>query len=333
MFLSFWRCLMGFKTESHDDMSLFRNRLWKLMDKKGIDSAPKLAAALHEKCLIKVNSREKEDEKRSDTEKKQLEIKAIEKKIQRHLNSDSCERLQGEFVMAYCKFFSCSADYLFGKIECSTHEKQICHNLTGLSEDAIEVLEAEKNSYFPYALTAINFLLEKDAFIDDKRELFRLIIQYTLSSQNIKSYSDCNAPKMENDNIPLYDEYGTVVANAPIDKMANVFLLSINELLSKLKNNISKTLERKKPTLWEILDLMLYDFVCMERIQENQNGFNFDIEYLSELKRRFEENNKRLVYLYRCNNLDDIDFVSFKKFHPQYSNETIENFKKILLFY
>lgn len=115
--------------------------------------------------------------------------------------------------------------------------------------------------------------------------------------------------------------------------MANVFLLSINELLSKLKNNISKTLERKKPTLWEILDSMLYDFVCMEKIQKNQNGFNFDIEYLSELKRRFEENNRRLVYLYRCNNLDDIDFVSFEKSHPQYSNETIEDFKKILLFY
>lgn len=235
--------------------------------------------------------------------------------------------------MAYCKFFSCSADYLFGKIECSTHEKQICHNLTGLSEDAIEVLEAEKTSYFPYALTAINFLLEKDAFIDDKRELFRLIIQYTLSSQNIKSYFECNVPKMENDSIPLCDEYGSIVANAPIDKMANVFLLSINELLSKLKNNISKTLERKKPTLWEILDSMLYDFVCMEKIQKNQNGFNFDIEYLSELKRRFEENNRRLVYLYRCNNLDDIDFVSFEKSHPQYSNETIEDFKKILLFY
>lgn len=324
---------MGFKTDNHDNMSLFKNRLWKLMDKKGIDSAPGLAAALHDKCLIKVNSREKEDKKRSDTEKKRLEIKAIEKKIQRHLNSDSCERLQGEFVIAYCKFFGCSADYLFGKIECSTHEKQICHNLTGLSEDAIDILEAEKNSYFPYALTAINFLLEKDEFIEDKRELFHLIIQYTLSSENIKSYAECGVPSMENNSIALCDEYGSVVANAPIDKMTNVFLLSINELLSKLKNNISKTLERKKPTIWEILGSMLYDFACMEEIQDNQNGFNFNIENLSALKRRFEENNKRLVYLYHCNDLDNIDFVSLKNLYPQYSNEIIEKFKGVLKFY
>ena len=139
---------MGFKTDNHDNMSLFKNRLWKLMDKKGIDSAPGLAAALHDKCLIKVNSREKRRRKTFRHWKKTAWNKSHWKEIQRHLNSDSCERLQGEFVIAYCKFFGCSADYLFGKIECSTHEKQICHNLTGLSEDAIDILEAEKNSLF-----------------------------------------------------------------------------------------------------------------------------------------------------------------------------------------
>ena len=271
---------------------------------------------------------------RSANEKERYEIKAIEKKIQRHLNSDSCEHLQGEFVIAYCKFFRCSTDYLFGRIEHGTHAKQVCHNLTGLSEDAIEVLEAEKNSFFPYALTAINFLLEKDEFIDDKRELFRLIVQYTLSSQNIKSYHECDVPKMENKNIALCDEYGSIVGSAPVDKMANVFLLSINELLGKLKNNISKKHKRKKPSIWDILGTMLYDFTLIEEIQKNhQNGFDFNIEYLSILLRRFKENNKRLVYLYRCNDLDDIDFVALKKFYPQYSNETIEAFKETLKFY
>lgn len=323
---------MGFKTENHDDMTLFKNRLWKLMEKRGLNSASKLAKELSKSNLVKVNFR-KTDEIFTNEEMEQKKIWAIEQKVKKHLNSESTTHLQGEYILAYCKFFDCSADYLFGKIEYSTHAKQICHNLTGLSEDAIEALEAEKNSFFPYALTAINFLLEKDEFIDDKRELFHLIIQYTLSSQNIKSYQECDVPKMESENIALCDEYGSIVCNAPVNKMANVFLLSINELLSKLKNNIAKKYKRKEPSIWDILGAMLYDFTCIEDIQKNQNGLNFDIEYLSVLLRRFKENNKRLVYLYSCNDLDDIDFVALKKFYPQYSNETIEAFKKTLQFY
>lgn len=322
---------MGFKTENHEDMTLFKNRLWKLMEKKGIDSAAGLARELSKKNLVKVNFRETE-EIFTDKDIAQKKIWAIERKVKIHLNSETAECLKGDFVLAYCKFFECSADYLFGKIECSTHEKQICHNLTGLSEDAIEILEEDKNSYFPYALTAINFLLQKDDYIDDKRELFHLILQYILLSQNIKSYYECGISKMENKDIVLCDEYGTPTGSASVDKMSNIFLLSINEILNKLKANISKTQECKKPDMIKILSEMLFDFLRMEEIKNNLNGLNFDIDNLSVMNRRFKENNKRLVYLFHCNSIDDIDFDAFKAIYPQYSNE-IENLKKVLVFY
>lgn len=322
---------MGFKSENHDNMELFKNRLWKLMEKKKIDSASKLAEELCKHNLVKVNVRES-DEFLSEKHIAQKKIWSTENKIKKHLNSDDTSNLQGEFVTAYCTFFSCSADYLFGNIECSTKEKQICKDLTGLSEDAIDVLIEDSQSYSPIIRSAINFLLEKDTHLNDKRELLYLIINYVLLSQNIKSYDECGVSKMENKNIALRDEYGMAVGSVPINKMSNIFLLSINEILSKLKNDISTEQIRKKPTLFDILDDMLFDLIHMEEIRDNIDGFNFDIDGLSIINRRFEENKKRLVYLFGCTTIHDINFDKFKILYPQYNDDNINLLKETLNF-
>ena len=295
---------MGYKSENHDDMALFKNRLWKLMEKKGIFSANELARQLCRANLVKVKIKD-EELYLDENEVMRKEVDSTVRKIQTHLKSDDTAKLQGEFVTAYCTFFGCSADYLFGNIECTTKEKQICQDLTGLSEDAIEILEKDKNSPFPYALTAINFLLN-------------LILQYILLSQNIKSYDECGVSKVESKEISLCDEYGNAAGSVPIDKMSNIFLLSINEILSKLKNNISETQMRKKPTVYKILDDMLFDV---------------DIDELSVMNRRFEENRKRLVCLFHCRNINDIDFKGFLKEYPQYNSRQIDLLKERLYFY
>lgn len=323
---------MGYKSENHDDMALFKNRLWKLMEKKGIFSANELARQLCRANLVKVKIKD-EELYLDENEVMRKEVDSTVRKIQTHLKSDDTAKLQGEFVTAYCTFFGCSADYLFGNIECTTKEKQICQDLTGLSEDAIEILEKDKNSPFPYALTAINFLLKKDNFLDDKRELLNLILQYILLSQNIKSYDECGVSKVESKEISLCDEYGNAAGSVPIDKMSNIFLLSINEILSKLKNNISETQMRKKPTVYKILDDMLFDVIRMQDIYENIDGFNFDIDELSVMNRRFEENRKRLVCLFHCRNINDIDFKGFLKEYPQYNSRQIDLLKERLYFY
>lgn len=322
---------MAFRSDNHDDMTLFKNRLWKLMENKGIYTPKELAKNLYKKKLATVKHKE-DTEFSYERSKDDVAIWSIEKKIQTHLNSNDTSKLQGEYVKAYSTFFGCSADYLFGNIECTTHQKQICKDLTGLTEDAIDELIKNNNSYFPFVVNTINFLLEKDSYIDDKIDLFRLISQYVLSSQNIKSYDECDVPRMENKNIALCDEYGTAVGTVPIDKMANIFMLSINEILSKLKNNISTQQIRKKPSIFDILDNILFDLIRIkdirDEIKKNPNGFCFDIDNLSRMNRRIQENKKRLVYLYECDTINDIDFDKFKSEYSQYTDEDIKLLKE-----
>lgn len=226
-----------------------------------------------------------------------------------------------------CEKCNCSSDYLLGIEKEVNHDIHFICNYTGLSEDAVDLITKSQYSYFPFIVSTINFLLEKDDCIDDKLELFRLIPQYVLSSQNIKSYDECDVPRMENKNIALCDEYGTAVGNVPVNVMANVFLLSINELLSKLKNSISTKQLRKTPNIYKILDNILFDLIRMEDVRKNINGFNFDIDELSRWNRRFVENKKRLIYLYGIDNINDIDFEEFKSAYPKYDENEIKLLK------
>ncbi|MCC8060733.1 MAG: helix-turn-helix transcriptional regulator [Clostridiales bacterium] len=45
-----------------------------------------------------------------------------------------------ETIIELCDFFNCDMDYLFGTIDCKTHDLQFIHDKTGLSEKAIETL-------------------------------------------------------------------------------------------------------------------------------------------------------------------------------------------------
>ena len=60
--------------------------------------------------------------------------------INLHLSGKPVETLSGVWLIRYCKFFSCSADYLLGFIDTPTHKiASVCKN-TGLSADAAETL-------------------------------------------------------------------------------------------------------------------------------------------------------------------------------------------------
>lgn len=148
---------MAFRTLDHSDMSLFKNRLWKLMESKQILTAKELAKRLWSKGYVTVNQSYSYDDI-SIVENRA--IGSIEKKIQKHLNSDDTRALQGEFVSAYCKFFNCSADYLFGYIDLPTHADTDIQKETGLSADSINFLKTHKTIYPP----VLNKLLHKTNF-------------------------------------------------------------------------------------------------------------------------------------------------------------------------
>lgn len=148
-----------------DDLSLFGQRLLGLMMEKNCDTPKALAKKLLEAKLVSVNTRGKDIYKNKDNA-----IGSIEKKIRFHLHADNATCLQGEFVNAYCKFFGCSADFLFGYTDIRTPDiqiREICE-ITGLSEAAVNCLkenkqEASDDNAFSYTAWWSE-LLNEDSF-------------------------------------------------------------------------------------------------------------------------------------------------------------------------
>ncbi len=148
---------MAFRTLDHSDMTLFKNRLWNLMEQRGIFTPKELAKELLAKEYVTVKQKESFDDALTINNRA---IEAVEKKIQNHLNSDDTRSLKGEFVNAYCIFFGCSADYLFGYIDLPTHSDTDIQNETGLSADNIHFLKVYKSIY----QAVLNKLLRKEEF-------------------------------------------------------------------------------------------------------------------------------------------------------------------------
>lgn len=129
---------MAIRTEDHSDQSKFGNRLWKVIEKKHYNSPKELATVLYNSGLVQVNSKPGKYCAEKDVQKNA--IASVEKKIVRHLHSDTASDLQGEFLIAYCKHLGCSADYLLGFTDVISGDieiRRICEK-TGLSEEAVE---------------------------------------------------------------------------------------------------------------------------------------------------------------------------------------------------
>lgn len=123
---------MALKNDEH--ISEFGKKIISLMTEKECDSPKVLATKLYDAKLVTVKSQGTDIYKRRDNA-----IGSIEKKIRVHIHSDGAGCLQGEFVLAYCKFFECSADYLFGFTDIKSPDidvQKICEK-TGLSEKSI----------------------------------------------------------------------------------------------------------------------------------------------------------------------------------------------------
>ncbi len=123
------------------DLSLFGQKLLGLMMEKNCDTPKALAKNLLEAKLVSVKTRGKDAFKN-----KENAIGSIEKKIRIHLHSADAKCLQGEFVNAYCEYFGCSADFLFGYTDIRTPNvqiREICE-ITGLSEEAVNCLKDNK---------------------------------------------------------------------------------------------------------------------------------------------------------------------------------------------
>lgn len=231
---------MAHRTDNHSDLTLFKNRLWKLMEKKDIYTTKKLAKMLYDQKLVTVKQKYSYDE---PSKIYGNAIGAIDKKIQKHLNADTAKELQGEFVIAYCTFFGCSSDYLFGFIDCKTHDDQFIHDETGLSEIAINRLQDAK-AFSDIVLNdpAIPFISKLIEQLDPiyYNDILHEIAAYLRSDglnqdmwYNVESMSlfnkECNRGKDFNFPIPAHSEI-----------FDNLLLMDIQERLKHFKSQLKK---------------------------------------------------------------------------------------------
>lgn len=132
-----------------ETISALGQRLYALMDEKGLTSPKDLAKKLYELGLVHVNTRENFNSPERDRDNA---ILSIEKKIVRHIKSGIVSDQNGEYVLAYSRFFECSSDYLLGLTDIRTPDvetRRICE-LLGLSEAVVtELMKCHKDADNP----------------------------------------------------------------------------------------------------------------------------------------------------------------------------------------
>lgn len=107
----------------------FGERLFYLMKSRDIESGTDLARAMINSGIIPENP--------FDPDKSR---KSAARTINDHLSTTSAENISGLWIKRYCDAFRCSADYLLGYISSPTQDVASAHDLTGLSDEAIEKL-------------------------------------------------------------------------------------------------------------------------------------------------------------------------------------------------
>ena len=132
-----------------ETISSFGQRLYSLMDEKGLDSPKDLAKNLYEAGLVHVKTRENFNSPERDRDNA---ILSIEKKIVRHIKSGAISDQNGEYVLAYSRFFGCSSDYILGLTDIRTPDveiRRICE-LLGFSEQVVaELMKCQKDTESP----------------------------------------------------------------------------------------------------------------------------------------------------------------------------------------
>lgn len=148
--------------KNDEGLSGFGQKLMSLMLEVECDTPKALAIKLLELKLVSVKTRGEDVFKN-----KENAIGSIEKKIRTHLHSEDASCLQGEFVNAYCKFFNCSADYLFGYTEIKSSDidiREICEK-TGLSQKAVErLIKCNSNEATAHYNKGWNRILESSLY-------------------------------------------------------------------------------------------------------------------------------------------------------------------------
>lgn len=235
---------MAIRTENHDDLTQFGNRLWALMSKNGYDTPRKLAIALFDAELVTVNS--KPNGYTTDEEIRKNAIGSVEKKIAKHLHTSAMTNVQGEYIVAYCSHFNCSADYLFGYTDVQSGDTDIRNacKVTGLSEQAILQLFTaldEETGEATFINKCWSHLLESELFHGmpfDWDSAYHEAVEYLKCKAAVEAISE-----VLEDEDPSSFAYNTVaMKEKTINKAGQGHYAAYYGMLYKLAQNISTSL-------------------------------------------------------------------------------------------
>lgn len=122
-------------TSDKSSMSAFSLRLAQLMEVNNLKSPRMLAEQLYDAGLVKVNSQIYDE----PSKRRANAIGSIIKKIQAHLKAEDASAVQGEFLIAYSRFFEVSTDYILGLSDYISSDREIedISQKTGLGESAL----------------------------------------------------------------------------------------------------------------------------------------------------------------------------------------------------
>jgi len=162
-----------------DIEKITNNRLWELMKDKEITDSKSFARLLIDKGFYIFDNLGDKFADSTSNEYKQYykNVDTLSKTIT-HCLYDNCYK-KDNLLIACCRFFKCSADYLLGFIDLPTHADTDINKETGLSKDAINCLHMLHTPLDPscsdsmqdsrYDIIALNIILE-DLYTNFKNE-------------------------------------------------------------------------------------------------------------------------------------------------------------------
>ena len=236
---------MAFKYMNHDDEKIFCNRLWKLMDERKLSTARELAQALYAEGIVPVDSAS-EDETSI--------IGSMTRRIQEHLNLEDTDKLQGRYVKAYCKFFECSADYLFGLSSIKSENPDVIRfcEATGLSEKSVRRLIEDLPEDIKSDLVGFwSNVLESNLFYGVPLEFHQMCYelgQYRIAQDKIKTI---NKAAKEMDNSDAFVETWRAMMETNYQKEAQphegAYHMHLNEILVNVTAYLEKWVDEYVP--------------------------------------------------------------------------------------
>ena len=216
------------------DEKVFKNRLRRLMEMNNLATARDLAKALYDNGNITVEVGEFDDGS--------IAINSMARRIQDHLNWDTADKLQGRYVTAYCDYFHCSADYLFGRTPLKSGNPSVidfCES-TYLSEKAVKRLIEEIPEDIKIEMTEFwSNVIESNIFYKLPLEYRKMCSELGQYQTAIKQIGDIDkASQSINDSTSFVEIWRTMMTDNYLKEAEphkGAYFMHLNEILDNVK--------------------------------------------------------------------------------------------------